>query len=474
VTPRIERRCAACGAVASAVDPYPFRCPNAEAGDGRDHQLADADALGSTRPEPDRGAEHPFIRWRSGLWSYAAARAGGMSDAGWIACVGALDRAVAAIDGRGFRATPFGPADELAVRIGRAPGTLWIKDETGNVAGSHKGRHLFGLALALEVLERTGRAQREETDRRGLAIASCGNAALAAAVIARAADRPLRVFIPTDAEPDVVARLRALGAAIVVCAREPGLPGDPCMRAFHAALRGGALPFCCQASENGLAVEGGMTLAWEMIDTLESSGVVLDRLFVQVGGGALASACVRAFAQGTAGSAARMPRVHAVQTESAWPLRRAWDSLRARLGALEGAGTAAAALAAPGREAANDAALKYARAHRAEFMRPWETTPRSLAHGILDDETYDWLEVLRGTVASGGWPVTVSEARLMQAHADARASTTIPVDPTGTAGLAGLMELQAAGALGEGERCAVLFTGVERARERASEAQLPR
>jgi threonine synthase len=107
-------------------------------------------------------------------------------------------------------------------------------------------------------------------------------------------------------------------------------------------------------------------------------------------------------------------------------------------------------------------------------MRPWERTPRSLAHGILDDETYDWLEVLRGTVASGGWPVTVSEARLIQAHADARASTTIPVDPTGTAGLAGLMELQAAGALGEGERCAVLFTGVERARERASEAQLPR
>jgi len=78
-------------------------------------------------------------------------------------------------------------------------------------------------------------------------------------------------------------------------------------------------------------------------------------------------------------------------------------------------------------------------------------------------------------VASGGWPVTVSEGRLMQAHADARASTAIPVDPTGTAGLAGLMELQAAGALGEGERCAVLFTGVERAREAsAAGAQLPR
>ena len=95
-------------------------------------------------------------------------------------------------------------------------------------------------------------------------------------------------------------------------------------------------------------------------------------------------------------------------------------------------------------------------------MRPWETTPHSIAHGILDDETYDWHEVLRGTVASGGWPVTVSEARLAEAHTAARGATPIAADPTGAAGLAGLIELNAAGVLGELERCAVLFTGVER------------
>jgi threonine synthase len=468
----LERRCAACGAVAPNDDPYPFRCPNADAGDGRDHQLGDADSCRATFPEPDRTAEQPFVRWRRGLWSYAAARAGGMSDTDWIACVETLDRAVAAIDGHGFRATPFESADELAARLGRRAGTLWVKDETGNVSGSHKGRHLFGLALALEVLERTGRARRAETEHRGLAIASCGNAALAAAMIARAADRPLRVFIPTDAEPSVAARLDALGAEVVVCPREPDVPGDPCMHAFHAAVRGGALPFCCQASENGLTIEGGMTLAWEMIDTLESRGLALDRLFVQVGGGALASACARAFGQRWRDERARMPRLHPVQTRSTWPLRRAWESLRARLGAAASDADSAAAMASPVCETAIAAALEYARDHRAEFMRPWETTPHSIAHGILDDETYDWLEVLRGTVASGGWPVTVSEARLVQAHAAARATTSIRVDPTGTAGLAGLMELNAAGALAEGERCAVLFTGVERGRSGA--VQLPR
>ena len=462
MSPGLERRCAACGAVAAADDPYPFRCPNADAGDGRDHQLEGGAPCGAAFPEPDRGAEHPFVRWRRGLWSYAAARAGGMSDGDWIACVESLDRAVAAIEGHGFRGTPFAPADALAARLGRPPGTLWIKDETGNVAGSHKGRHLFGLALAIEVLERTGRARREETRRRGLAIASCGNAALAAAVIARAASRPLRVFLPLDADPVVVRRLHTLGSEVVACPRVPEVLGDPCMHRFHAAVRDGALPFCAQASENGLAIEGGMTLAWEMIETLESRGLALDRLFVQVGGGALASACVRAFGQKRTGERARMPRIHAVQTESAAPFRRAWESLGRQLGAFGSDASVASAMAAPACERARATALEYARDHRAEFMRPWETAPHSIAHGILDDETYDWHEVLRGTVASGGWPVTVSEARLAEAHAAARAATSIPVDPTGAAGLAGLIELNAAGVLGELERCAALFTGVER------------
>jgi threonine synthase len=34
-------------------------------------------------------------------------------------------------------------------------------------------------------------------------------------------------------------------------------------------------------------------------------------------------------------------------------------------------------------------------------MWPWEEPPHSVASGILDDETYDWLAVLRGVVAPG-------------------------------------------------------------------------
>ena len=89
---------------------------------------------------------------------------------------------------------------------------------------------------------------------------------------------------------------------------------------------------------------------------------------------------------------------------------------------------------------------------------------QSIAHGILDDETYDWLAVVEAMLATGGRPVVVDEDRLAEANALARAATGIDVDVTGSAGLAGLLDLHAAGEIGPDERVAVLFTGVVRTR----------
>src|SRR5208337_2008461 len=125
-------------------------------------------------------------------------------------------------------------------------------------------RHLMGAILYLRVLEISGLALGEGLRSRRLAIASCGNAALAAAVIARAANWPLDVFIPTDAEPSVVRRLHDLGATVVVCERRSDETGDPCVHAARHEVRAGAIPFGVQGPDNGLAVEGARTLAFEM------------------------------------------------------------------------------------------------------------------------------------------------------------------------------------------------------------------
>ena len=63
--------------------------------------------------------------------------------------------------------------------------------------------------------------------------------------------------------------------------------------------------------------------------------------------------------------------------------------------------------------------------------------------------------------ASDGSPVVVTEAEIVDAHELACRSTGLPVSPTGSAGLAGLLALRPS--IDDGERVAVLFTGRSRA-----------
>jgi threonine synthase len=425
--------CAGCGERVGPSEPYPFRCPNAGKGDDVDHVLRPELDYASARFPPDEAEVNPFVRYRSLLHAHGL----GLPDEDFCSLVRSLDRSVASVSGVGFAVTPFARSDELSDALGfSAAGGVWIKDETRNVSGSHKARHLFGVLLQLETAERLGLA--DSTRRPDLAIASCGNAALAAAVVAAAGRRVLRVFVPAGADPAVLDRLRELGAVVTVC-RRTREAGDPAYRGLLQALEEGALPFTCQGNLNGLAGEGGKTLGYELV----SAGAEIDRLIVQVGGGALASACAEALQDAVAlGVLPRPPRVDTVQTRGAWPLKRAFDRV------VERGGT--------------DQALRYAARHRSEFMWPWEQEPRSIAHGILDDETYDWLAVVEGMLATGGAPVVVGERTLMRANDLARETTGIDVDHTGSSGLAGLLALRTEGDISDDERVAVLFTGVVR------------
>ncbi|HEY7281170.1 MAG TPA: hypothetical protein VID47_06190, partial [Actinomycetota bacterium] len=106
--------------------------------------------------------------------------------------------------------------------------------------------------------------------------------------------------------------------------------------------------------------------------------------------------------------------------------------------------------------------IAFARAHRAEFMWPWEEAPHSVAHGILDDETYDWLAVVRAMLETGGSAVVVDEDTLRDACDLGFETTGIPADHTGTSGLAGLVALRRDGSVGDDDRVAVLCTGIRR------------
>ncbi len=436
MTPRPPRLvCHGCGTVVPASAPLVFACPSARDGDDVDHVLEpDLDLEESAFPDDggvEGGGGSPFLRYAPLLHVVREARARGRSDAEIDDATARLDDRVAAVDGRGFVETPFLRADGV-------PGlpSLLVKVEAGGVAGSHKARHLFPVALHLDLAD-VPRA-------RPLAIASCGNAALAAAVVARAAERPLRVFVPDDAPPSVTARLDDLGAEVSRVGRRDGgeAAGDPCVHAFRAAVRDGAAPFSVQGPENGRVVEGARTIAWEIVSAVRRGAAPLpEHVVVQVGGGALLSAVATGFAVARAlGAIERVPVFHAVQTAGGAPFVEACRRL-----AESGPGAAEAAAR-----------------HRSRAMRPWPVAPRSIARGILDDETYDWFVGARAVLDGGGRAVTVTEDEIVAATALAQTLSPVPVCETGAAGLAGARRLAADGVLPADAPVAVLFTGRKR------------
>jgi threonine synthase len=415
-------RCAVCGAEVPVATPWPWRCPNATAAD-RYHVM-----FRVRPPAPLRFGDdpNPLVAFDS-LYAWAAfAEAHGMGADDRAKLVRSLDVAVTAIDGVGFVVTPFGHSRPLSEALGFSrDGGVLVKDDTANVAGSHKARHLAGIMLHLLAAEQLGVAPAAERPR--LASASCGNAALAAATLAKAAAWPVEVFVPPWAAAPVVARLRELGAGVTVCPRVPDdPPGDPCVHRFREAVAAGAIPFAVQGPENTLCLDTGRSIGFEVI---EAMGHFIDRVFVQVGGGALATCLALA-----AADEGIHPCLHTVQTQGCAPLERAWRQAQSL-----GVG------AAPKRWD--------------ECMWPWEAEPRSAADGILDDETYDWVGAVQGMAASGGAPVVVTEAQVLEANELGRRLTGIDVSATGTAGLAGLLAIR--DEVADDERVVVLFTGRE-------------
>ena len=142
---------------------------------------------------------------------------------------------------------------------------VWVKDETGNVGGSHKGRHLVTILLHL-------RRGRGAAARRPVATVRWPSPRAATRRSPpprwpRRAEWPLDVFVPTWAG---AGGARAAGGARradpPVPAPVDDPPGDPAVLRFREAVAAGAMPFSVQGPENALCLDGGRTIGWEMAD----------------------------------------------------------------------------------------------------------------------------------------------------------------------------------------------------------------
>jgi threonine synthase len=388
---------------------------------------------------------NPFIRYRWLLDSYRNAIGRGWSDAEFVSLVSRLDEAVAEVGGTGFEMTPLSRQAGLAAAASIPTDFLWVKDETANVGGSHKARHLFGVLLHLAV---------EDQSQGELAIASCGNAAVAAAVVARAAGRPLRVFIPTWADTAVVGLLESMDARIEVSERRPGEAGDPTVHRLQEAVGRGAVPFSVQGTITPTTLDGGRTIGWELAEQLSQARVTGKvALFVQVGGGALAASIWQGLSDGIRNQWLDADLVlHTVQTEAAAPLNRAWRSLLSEMETQP----------LLDRDDAIDFAVDASSREPDRFMWAWEEVGVTAASGIVDDVTYDWQPVVEAMLRSEGQAKVVTEKMILRANELARMHTGINVGHTGSAGLAGLLDPALIEFLERGQNVVVFFTGVER------------
>lgn len=372
---------------------------------------------------------NPFVYYRQRLDSYRRAIDSGLSDEWFVDAVSRLDERVADIDGTGFRVTPLVDGSALATAAGLNSGaddgakTLLVKAEIHNVAGSHKARHLFGSALHLLV----DQAVEPDMPKRSLAIASCGNAALAAGVVARALDLEIAVFVPTWANETIVEKLQSVGSSIKRCERQQNESGDPCYLRFGEYVgAGGAIPFSVQGTDTPTTFDGGRTIGWEMFDQATGLRVEVSRLYIQVGGGALAVSAFLGFTGrdieslsaglGPGTQLQRAVTLMPVQAAGCAPLERAWRLLG---------------------ETSPPFDFMDAAKRPTDFMWPWDN-PASAADGILDDITYDWLPLLQATRLSGGAPVVACEDIVVKAR-DLAQKEGFAASATGTAGIAGVL-----------------------------------
>lgn len=419
--------CSVCGAAVSINQPLSWRCPNSSDSNRR-HVLRFNSALVPFRPDNN---ENPFLAYRRWLAVDSFGEAIGLSEESRVRIIQNLNTAIESVAGVGFHRTPLLRADALSDKLGfTAEGGIWIKDESHHVAGSHKARHLMTEMIHLLMAEEAALVPwKGVAERPPLAIASCGNAAIAASTIAAAVEWPISVHVPVAASPEVVSILNSLRADVRVCPRqESDPPGDPCVFRFRELVSTGAIPFGVQGTENAWCLDGGRTIGWEILEQMDNR---IDRLFIQVGGGAFASCVASSFK-----NVGVHPKLHAVQTEGCAPLARAWNR------AVETGG------------------LRNIGERWSDLMWPWEKEPQSLADGILDDETYDWIGVVEGMADTGGSPIVASESSVVAAYNMAHQLTSINVSPTGSAGLAGLLEYREH--IDDNERVVVVFSGVLR------------
>jgi threonine synthase len=299
--------------------------------------------------------------------------------------------------------TPLLSVPRLAQKAGVRE--MLVKEEGLNPTGSFKAR---GMAAAVTRAAAGGAP--------GFVAPSAGNAAGALSAYGACVGLPVRVYMPRDTPPVIVAECRAFGADVVLM---DGFITDCGVKARAFAKETGY--FDVSTLREPYRVEGKKTMGYEICEQL--GWELPDAIIYPTGGGTGIIGMWKAFAEmETLGWIApgRRPRMYVVQSAGCAPIVRAW-------------------------EAGHESAEK------------WEG-PETVASGLRVPAALGDFLILRAVRESAGAAVAVSDSELLRAGRELR-HHGVGACPEGGATLAALYRLREANHIGQEDRVVCFNTG---------------
>lgn len=279
----------------------------------------------------------------------------------------------------------------------------WIKEEAGNPTGSFKAR---GLALAV--------SRARELGAPGVQLPSAGNAALAAAAYAAAAELPCRIALPLDTPLEVSSRCRLYGCEVLL--------GGKTLVEASARLNEVDKGFWDLSTfKEPYRVEGKKTMGFELAE--QFAWRLPDWVVYPTGGGTGIVAMAKAFAElralGLLGPG--KCRFAVVQMEGCAPVVRAFE-------------------------------------RGDEAVTPWEA-PLTEVWGLRVPQSIADFLILRALRESGGTAVSIPESSIGPMQKRAAEKEGLLVGPEGAAALLAVEKLTDEGVMQTDQQVLVFQTG---------------
>jgi threonine synthase len=299
--------------------------------------------------------------------------------------------------------TPLLEAPELAQLVGVRQ--VLVKEEGLNPTASFKAR---GMSAAVTRAVAGG--------ARGFVAPSAGNAGSALSAYGARAGVPVRVYMPKDTPPIIIAECRMLGAEVVLV---DGFITDCGVKARAFAAETGY--FDVSTLREPYRVEGKKTMGYEIAEQL--GWRLPDAIIYPTGGGTGIIGMWKAFAEMESLGwieAGQRPRMYVVQSAGCAPMVRAW-------------------------------------ATGAETAERWEA-PETIASGLRVPAALGDFLILRAVRESGGAAVAVPDTDLVRAGKELQ-QRGIAACPEGGATYAAVRRLRADGQIREDDRVVCFNTG---------------